>query len=104
MKEPINLKGILRFVNLKGILRLVGLKGILGLVGLASTLGCFILGLISSSGGTTNYHRIDRTYEPIPLEVTSGYTGGAIGLGLIASACFISLTWIEVSRYRLNEK
>lgn len=53
-----------------------------------------------SEVGTYNKYPLkdfDKNYQVFGTDVTSGFDGGALGMGMICSICIIMVVWIEIN-------
>jgi len=48
---------------------------------------------------------IDNEYVIVGTDVavSTGYTGGALSMGLITSVCILAVIWIEMLKLRINK-
>lgn len=71
-------------------------KFLLFLMGVACSIGCIVIGQMTEKTVSDHVITTRGDYDLVAGSITSGFNGGAIGLGIIAAACFVCFTWLQV--------
>lgn len=75
---------------------------------LASGIGCVVLGLETRSGSLGHYFVKSSTHGTdmigVPVDLETGFNGGAIGLGIISAVCILCLVWVEITKFKFKDK
>ena len=82
---------------MKNLTRLDKIEILLGVVAIITGL---ISVLIGTSIDNSSYYSA-RSEVQISLE--SGYDGGALGFAIISACCIVMITWIEITRFKINK-
>ena len=89
---------------MRGLKRLIYIQLFLVALALASGIGCAVLGAATVYGRLDHYYVRSASHGSdmigVPLEVETGHNGGAIGLGILAACCVLSVVWIEVTKFK----
>ena len=75
----------------------------MSVIAVASGLGSIGFGQNQAYGNMTQYFIREggRTQAiGIPVNVDTGFDGGAIGLGIISAICFFCVVWIEITKFK----
>jgi hypothetical protein len=53
---------------------------------------------ISKTGNLINRGAPPYVQQDVAVAITSGFTGGAIAMGLITSVCIFGVVWLEINK------